>query len=99
MFSPPSVAPAQFSRQNLEKNEVLEEKKEDEKTESQELTDTPFGTRKDYLDTLTEHGMADYMAAEYRRGNLKATILEHASELEAWLMCEVDDRGREIVDI
>ena len=93
------VAPAQFSRQNLEKNEVLEEKKEDEKTESQELTDTPFGTRKDYLDTLTEHGMADYMAAEYRRGNLKATILEHASELEAWLMCEVDDRGREIVDI
>ena len=93
------VAPAQFSRQNLEKNEVSEEKKEEEKSESQELTDTPFGTRKDYLDTLTEHGMADYMAAEYRRGNLKATILEHASELETWLMCEVDDRGREIVDI
>ena len=94
-----SVAPAQFSRQNLEKNEVSEEKKEDEKTEQQELTDTPFGTRKDYLDTLTEHGMADYMAAEYRRGNLKATILEYASELETWLLREVDERGREIVDI
>ena len=93
------VAPAQFSRQNLEKNEVLEDKKEEEKSESQELTDVPFGTRKDYLDTLTEHGMADYMAAEYRRSNLKATILECASELEAWLMREVDDRGREIVDI
>ena len=93
------VAPAQFSRKNLEKNEISEEKKEDEKTEPQELTDTPFGTRKDYLDTLTAYGMADYLAAEYRRGNLKATILEHVSELEAWLMREVDDRGREIVDI
>lgn len=44
-------------------------------------------------------GKIEVEAAEYRCSNLKATILECASELEAWMMREVDDRGREIVDI
>lgn len=61
-----------------------------------DIIDKPFGTRKDYMDTLTAYGMAIYMAEEYERHTLKASSLAFPSELEKWLMQEVDENGREI---
>ena len=56
----------------------------------------PFGSRKDYIDTLTAYGTAMYMAEEYKRHNLKASSLAYPSELETWLLQEVDENGRGI---
>lgn len=61
-----------------------------------EIINKPFGTRKDYMDTLTAYGMAIYMAEEYERHTLKASSLAFPSELEKWLLQEVDENGRTI---
>lgn len=61
-----------------------------------EVIEKPYGSRKDYMDTLTAYGMAMYMAEEYERHNLKASSLAFPSELEKWLLQEVDESGREI---
>lgn len=61
-----------------------------------DVIDKPFVTRKDYMDTLTAYGMAVYMAEEYERHTLKASSLAFPSELEKWLLQEVDEQGREI---
>lgn len=58
-----------------------------------ELIEKPCGSRKDYMDTLTAYGMAMYMAEEYKRHNLKASSLAFPSELEKWLLQEVDETG------
>lgn len=65
-------------------------------TDQQEVMEKPFGSRKDYIDTLTAYGTAMYMAEEYKRHNLKASSLAYPSELEAWLLKEVDENGRGI---
>ena len=49
-----------------------------------------YMTRKDYLDTLTAYG-----AAEYLFKYLKPEILNSQTALEYWLMKEVDVKGRE----
>lgn len=54
----------------------------------------PFMTRKAYLDTLTEHGMAEYMAKTMREGKGPKQQL-FPSGWEEWLMTKVDERGRE----
>lgn len=64
-----------------------------------EIIEKPYGSRKDYIDTLTAYGMAVYMAEEYKRHNLKASSLAFPSELEKWLLQEVDESGREIESI
>ena len=56
-------------------------------------------TRKEYLDSLSIYRMAHYMNEEYERKNLQATMLCYPSQLIAWLTQEVDDQGREIVDV
>ena len=61
-----------------------------------EIIEKPFGSRKDYMETLTAYGMAHYMAAEFKRHALSFTVLESPSRLEVWLLKEVDDSGREI---
>lgn len=61
-----------------------------------EIIEKPYGSRKDYIDTLTAYGMAMYMAEEYKRHNLKASSLAFPSELEKWLLQEVDENGRTI---
>lgn len=61
-----------------------------------DIADEPFGTRKDYMDTLTAYGMAVYMSEEYVRHSLKVSSLAFPSELETWLLTEVDDQGREM---
>ena len=64
-----------------------------------DIIDKPFGTRKDYMDTLTAYGMAIYMAEEYERHTLKASSLAFQSELEKWLLQEVDENGRTIEEV
>ena len=49
-----------------------------------------YMTRKDYLDTLTVYGVAEYLF-KY----LKPEILNSQTALEYWLMKEVDVKGRE----
>lgn len=73
---------------------------EEEKTESgitamnpPEIVEKPFGTRKDYMDTLTAYGTAQYIAEEYRRGNITGTDLNQPEKLEKWLTQEVDEKG------
>lgn len=64
-----------------------------------EVMERPYGSRKDYMDTLTAYGMAVYMADEYKRHNLKASSLAFPSELEKWLLQEVDENGRTIEEV
>lgn len=64
-----------------------------------EVIEKPFGSRKDYMDGLTAYGMAVYMAEEYERHSLKVSSLAFPSELEKWLMQEVDAHGRDIEEV
>lgn len=92
------IAPAQKNLERLEKEDISEGKK-DTFMNAPEIIEKPFGSRKDYMDTLTAYGMAMYMAEEYERHNLKASSLSFPSELEKWLLQEVDESGREIEEV
>lgn len=61
-----------------------------------DIVEKPFGTRKDYIDSLTAYGTAMYMADEYKNHNLKASSLAFPTELEKWLNEEVDCYGQTI---
>ena len=63
-----------------------------------EVTEKPFGSRKDYMDSLTAYGMADYIAGEYRHQSLKVSFLSDPSELEKWLLEKVDIKGYPVED-
>ena len=101
-----SIAPAQMPVKDVEKempDEPSGETKETAKSSfaamnQPEIIEKPFGSRKDYMDSLTAYGMADYMAGEYRRQNLKASLLSNPSELERWLLEKVDIKGYPIED-
>lgn len=84
--TPEKIAPAQDS---AEEGEI----------EPAEGTTVHCQTRKEYLDSLSIYRMAHYMNEEYERKNLQATMLCYPSQLIAWLTQEVDDQGREIVDV
>lgn len=90
------IAQAQKSAEILEREETKEPESEFEDMNQPEIIEKPYGSRKDYMDTLTAYGMAMYMAEEYKRHNLKASSLAFPSELEKWLLQEVDESGREI---
>lgn len=84
--------------------ETAEEEEEKEETESSpaamnrpEILDKPFGSRKDWFDTLTPYGLAIELAKKMK------TMLNEDSEnitkteyWENWLKEEVDDYGRTI---
>lgn len=55
-------------------------------------------SRKEYMDSLTAWGMAEYVCREYKEHRLVTDSLADPSELEKWLLQEVDQSGREIVD-
>lgn len=101
-----SIAPAQMPVKDVEKempDEPSGETKETAKSSfaamnQPEIIEKPFGSRKDYMDSLTAYGMADYMAGEYRRQNLKASLLSNPSDLEKWLLEKVDIKGYPIED-
>lgn len=53
----------------------------------------PYMTRKSYLDTLTEHGMADYVSRAIRMEDGPEDLRSETS-WETWLMKMVDEKGR-----
>lgn len=95
----------QNGKNNEARDRRIEEPEMEEKTETKEsesgfeamnepeVIEKPFGSRKDYIDTLTAYGMAMYIAEEYKRHNLKASSLAFPTELERWLKEEVDENG------
>ncbi|OUN68574.1 hypothetical protein B5G11_12470 [Drancourtella sp. An57] len=83
--------------------EAAEEEKEEE-TESSpavmnrpEILDKPFGSRKDWFDTLTPYGMALELAKKMRDvPNENLADMKKTGFWEEWLKEEVDDYGRTI---
>ena len=57
--------------------------------------DKPFGSRKQYIDTLTEYGAAQYFAELFRNRKGPSNQL-FPKTWEDWFMEEVDDKGRAI---
>lgn len=81
---------------------VAKEKKEEtesgiEAMNSPEILDKPFGSRKDWFDTLTPYGMAIELS-----NRMKALLDQNPADMtkthfwESWLKEEVDDKGRTI---
>ena len=100
------IAPAQKSPQILEKSEPksiekeeneapsIEENKpetEDEKPEIEVVE--ACTTRKEYMNTLTEQEMADYMTEEHHSGRLLASDLIFPEKIRQWLSGKVDRYG------
>lgn len=61
-----------------------------------EVVEKPFGTRKNYLDTLTAYGTADYLARAWKEEPRFREALEDMEKLYEWLKGEVDDKGRSL---
>lgn len=92
------IAPAQKSPESLEKEADLGGETEPEIIHAMnvpEVIEKPFGSRKDWLDTLTVCGMAKEMA-----GLMKTVLNENLAEMtettfwEHWLNEEVDENGK-----
>lgn len=100
------VAPAQKSEEITKKTEPESETGEpvedteresfDQDMNPPEIIEKPFGTRKDYLDTLTAYGTADYLARAWKEEPQFQEALEDAGKLYKWLKEEVDDKGRSL---
>lgn len=89
-------------RGKLSESGAAEEKKEEiesstETMNLQEILDKPFGSRKDWFDTLTPYGMAIELA-----NRMKVMLDQNLEDMtktdfwESWLKEEVDDKGRTI---
>lgn len=62
----------------------------------QDIVDKPFGSRKDYLDTLTPYGAAEYINRHWRNAPGFQDAITSVTKLMDWLLQEVDDQGREL---
>lgn len=82
---PTPVAPAQNSLQRQEETEISKEEKAPQ--------EESFGNRKQYMETLTEYGLADYLVKEYAKRRLKLEFLENKASMQAYLEQEVDEYG------
>ena len=71
-----------------------EEKAEREQTEETEVIEVAYGTRKEYMDKLSEYEMAEYMADEYKNHRLLVTDLANTWNLCKWLSEKVDRFGK-----
>ena len=71
---------------------------EREQTEETEVIEAVYGTRKEYMDRLSEQGMAEYMADEYKSHRLLVTDLENTWNLCKWLSEKVDRFGKPMED-
>lgn len=89
------IAPAQKSEEVLV-NTRRNEESEPEIMNEPEVVDKPFGTRKQYIDSLTEYGAATYLKDEHRSGRIYSSIMMNVNALEEWLKAPVDSQGRGI---
>ena len=62
------------------------------------MPEKAYGTRKGYMDTLTAQDMAIYISNEYKGRRLMVSSLAFPSELEKWLIQEVDESGKEVLE-
>lgn len=69
---------------------------EREQTEETKVIESVYGTRKEYMDRLSEQGMAEYMADEYKSHRLLVTDLENSWNLCKWLSEKVDWFGQPV---
>ena len=100
------VAPAQKSEEITEKTEPESETGEpvedteresfDQDMNPPEIIEKPFGTRKDYLDTLTAYGTANYLSRAWKEEPQFQEALDDAEKLYEWLKEEVDDKGQSL---
>lgn len=101
------IAPAQKSPQILEKSEPESIEKEEneapsiEENEPETEDEKPeievveaCTTRKEYMNTLTEQEMADYMTEEHLSGRLLASDLIFPGKIRQWLRDKVDRYGK-----
>jgi hypothetical protein len=71
---------------------------EREQTEETEVIEAVYGTRKEYMDRLSEQEMAEYMADEYKSHRLLVTYLANTWNLRKWLSEKVDRFGKPMED-
>lgn len=69
---------------------------EREQTEETEVIEAVYGTRKEYMERLSEQGMAEYMADEYKNHRLLVTDLANSWNLCKWLSEKVDRFGQPV---
>lgn len=84
--------PEEDTAEKAEKEEAKEEVSEGQ----QDILDKPFGSRKMYLDSLTEYGAAEYLTRSWRTDTEFVEAMQSAEAMHAWMKEEVDDRGRKI---
>lgn len=100
------IAPAQESEEITEKTELegdsekaneITEDSSDHSMNPPEVIEKPFGSRKDWFDTLTAYGAATELA-RLMEGIIHESIqdITKVSFWEQWLNEEVDDHGRKI---
>ncbi len=85
------IAPAQEIAETPG-NTSVSEVQEEEKTVA-EVVEKPFGSRRDYMGTLTVDGLAEYIAKECKSCRLIPSSLSHPALLRIWLKEEVDWNG------
>lgn len=78
------------------KQQNLNRKRPREQTEETEVIEAVYGTRKEYMDRLSEQGMAEYMADEYKSHRLLVTDLANTWNLRKWLSEKVDRFGQPV---
>lgn len=94
------IAPAQKSPQILEKSEPESIEKEENEAQSIEENEPEIEvieacmTRREYMNTLTEQEMADYMTEEHHSGRLLASDLIFPEKIRQWLSGKVDRYGK-----
>lgn len=73
--------------------EKMPEKDVPEVAETAEILEKPFGSRKEYIDSLTAHGAAGYLA---ERKYTLTNLLDYQEGLKRWLEDKVDADGEKI---
>lgn len=90
------IAPAQKAAETLSKPVFSEPEKLAE--ESVEIEERKPICRKEYMDTLTAYGAAEYMGRFIRASGPDLSQMVKNDFWQKWFLTEVDENGREIID-
>lgn len=90
----PQCCPEGQQETKIQEEHSREETEGKQAMNSPEEPERPYGSRKQYLESLSTYGMALYMAAAMQ--TLPHMRLNFADFWEKWLKAEVDDNGEEI---
>lgn len=90
------IAPAQKAAETLSGPEFSELEKPAE--ELAEIEERKPICRKEYMDTLTAYGAAEYMGRFIRASGPDLSQMTNNSFWQKWFLTEVDENGRKIID-